>query len=868
MAAEFLTSRLYRESLGANDDHFTDERERLRVAHRGMRDRVAPMAEQIARDLPGFTVHDSTHLDALWVLADVIGGQHVSFNPAEGFLFGASVLLHDLGLAVAAYPGGRDELRSHPTWLNALAVRLRRRRARAPTPDELADPDEDVAQEADEQVLRERHADRAVDLAQISWGLPEDPVYLVEDVKLRQAFAYRAGLIAASHWWSIDQLHELAADVFAPSELPAQWPVDTLKLACLLRLADVAHLDARRAPALRRALQMPTGQSALHWDFQELLARPVAQGDRLRFTSSRPFELARVDAWWLCADALATVDAELRGVDRLLDDVGRPAFAMRGVVDAESPERLKQSIPTQNWEPVDARVWISNIPKLVASLGGRQLYGDDPLVSLREAIQNATDAVRARRYLNADFNEGSVTVKFGEPGDTGRIRVSVRDDGVGMTRSTLTGPLLDFGVSLWHEDTVASVLPGLAATGFEATGQFGIGFFSLFNFGGPVIVRTRFHLASVDETFALTFDRGLDHRAAVRRVAGDERLLEPGTEVTFEIPASTLATDEDEDKDDDDEDDDDEDEDDEDYDWPPRAVLGKLAPTLDVTLRLRTEDDVVSVIEADDWLTLDAEEFLARIGVEASRSESDRLRCVRNGDGTTVGRIVVGTRGQLYTGSKHCLITVGGLVAARRGAFLGVLLGDEPNLARSEARPVATPDALARWASEQAGLWIDGGLSPEQAINTAALVEHYGGDLGDLPICRSVNGPLNRTDLRHWAAERDAIFVWNEVDSDDLPRAGGWTPEFKPGEDTLVIDAIAPQNGPLPTDRRDYFKDKRLIKHVVNSVALAWGLDPTAIWDHAESAEQRIIGSTEIDDVYSYTAKLFVRDQEDLTSRP
>lgn len=141
-------------------------------------------------------------------------------------------------------------------------------------------------------------------------------------------------------------------------------------------------------------------------------SRPVAQGDRLRFTSTRPFELARADAWWLCADAMTTVDAKLRSVGRLLEDLGRPAFAMRGVVGAESPERLRQTIPTQEWEPVDARVRVSNVARLLVRLGGRQLYGDDPLVPLREAIQNAADAVRARRYLNSDFRRGSILVEF------------------------------------------------------------------------------------------------------------------------------------------------------------------------------------------------------------------------------------------------------------------------------------------------------------------------------------------------------------------------------------------------------------------------------------------------------------------------
>lgn len=42
------------------------------------------MVEQISRDLPDFTVHDEDHLDALWLLAETIGGDEIHFNPAEG----------------------------------------------------------------------------------------------------------------------------------------------------------------------------------------------------------------------------------------------------------------------------------------------------------------------------------------------------------------------------------------------------------------------------------------------------------------------------------------------------------------------------------------------------------------------------------------------------------------------------------------------------------------------------------------------------------------------------------------------------------------------------------------------------------------
>src|SRR3546814_5786131 len=66
--------------------------------------------------------------------------------------------------------------------------------------------------------------------------------------------------------------------------------VDKVKLACLLRVADAIHLDSRRAPRFIRTITNPTGVSALHWAFQERIARPHLELDAVVFTAGRPFD--------------------------------------------------------------------------------------------------------------------------------------------------------------------------------------------------------------------------------------------------------------------------------------------------------------------------------------------------------------------------------------------------------------------------------------------------------------------------------------------------------------------------------------------------------------------------------------------------
>ena len=82
------------------------EQEFLRTQYMSLRDRAAQLVSRIAADLPGLTVHDIGHLDALWETASLVTETAVDVNPAEAFVLGASILLHDAGMSLAAYPGG------------------------------------------------------------------------------------------------------------------------------------------------------------------------------------------------------------------------------------------------------------------------------------------------------------------------------------------------------------------------------------------------------------------------------------------------------------------------------------------------------------------------------------------------------------------------------------------------------------------------------------------------------------------------------------------------------------------------------------------------------------------------------------------
>lgn len=244
-------SRLIRDALDehAGENIDSHARSRLRVSYLQARENAAYLANEIARDMPHLTVHDQTHLDALWEMADIIVPSSFTLNPADTYVLGCAILIHDLGLAVAAYPGGRQELQRDAHWQDVLVTTMKARIGRQPTASELSRPTSADVVNTERELLRLRHAERAEMLAVQAWGDGETATYLIDDHELRTTYGPLIGRVAHSHWWPTERLGlEFDSRLGAPSWCPRTWIVEPLLLACLLRCADAAHLDARRAP--------------------------------------------------------------------------------------------------------------------------------------------------------------------------------------------------------------------------------------------------------------------------------------------------------------------------------------------------------------------------------------------------------------------------------------------------------------------------------------------------------------------------------------------------------------------------------------------------------------------------------------------
>jgi hypothetical protein len=530
----FQATALWLRTLATSAASHERQRERLRASYLSIRENATVLLGELSRSVPDFTVHDMSHVDAMWETASLICGDLVPLNPAEAYVLGCAFVFHDAAMGAAAFTKDISEVVGHSRWRDLLSLEYAKRQGELPCAADLSAPPEDIIRACTMTAIREMHASQAARLVDQPWRTSAgNDLHLVEDLQLREFYGPLIGELAASHWWNVDDLPERFRRT--KGSLPWQpevWVVEPLKLACILRIADATQVDSRRAPTFLFALRTPGGESEQHWRFQQYMGRPHLDGDRITYSSWRPFREHEVDAWWFALDYLRLVDLEMKRVDSLLHDHGKPRLAARAVAGVDSPARFVEHFPVSGWRPIDAALKVADVRALVATLGGEQMYGREPEVAVRELVQNAQDAVLARRALDVTYTGGEVTVALGTNGPD-RLYLEVSDDGLGMTEEALTTILLDFGGSGWRSDTIRASLPGLAAGGFEPRGRFGIGFFSVFMLGDEVTVRTRrFDLAHGDGRL-LRF-RGVGRRPIVTEVAPGEP-APAGTAVRVEL---------------------------------------------------------------------------------------------------------------------------------------------------------------------------------------------------------------------------------------------------------------------------------------------------------------------------------------------
>lgn len=754
--SSYEQSSTWKRTLGeqsGNDPH-KKNRELLRVAYGNFREKATHLANEIPKDLPDFTVHDITHIDALWEYTDLIIGDDYPLNPAEAFVLGGAFLIHDLGMGLAAYPDGINELKKNDIWKDTAASLFKKINNRLITESDYNNLDSEIGKQATANTLRILHAKHAEKLAKICWRDSDDTQhFLIDDVNLRETYGTIVGKIDHSHWQSVEELLSIfKSDIGVPSYFPNDWTIDPLKLACMIRVVDAAQIDDRRAPSFLRALRKPAGVSESHWNFQQKMFKPHIRDNRLVYTSKSAYTLQEIESWWVCYDTLCMIDKELRAVDSLLIDKQKERFKVNGVASVENTSRLTEHIEVTNWVPTDTNIRVGNVPRLVHNLGGKQLYGDNPTIPLRELVQNSSDAIRARRILEQrDENFGDIIIRFGK--DNYGEFIEVEDNGIGMSQRVLKGPFLDFGESFWGTSLMHSELPGLESEGYDSTGQYGIGFFSVFMWGHTAHVYTRKYNVAHNETSVLEFHEGTNSRPILRVAKRDEYIRDGGTRVRVWIDDNSTAKDIFKDI----------------YSTRDEKVvkelIEKICPALSCNLHVITLFFEKKIITANDWLSIRPIDLIKRVmGIstfdkltstqyEFLKSVSEHMKIIKNGE-MVYGRAFIYKGNPLPFSSLGC-ITVGGMRSSDINGINGIICGRSIKSSRDEAVFEIPDDVFKEWLKEQAELLFTKRkiISDNKQITQASVISGYGGHTTSLKIALHRSGSKNYEELKELITE-------------------------------------------------------------------------------------------------------------------
>ncbi|MDW9629154.1 hypothetical protein GOB36_02135 [Sinorhizobium meliloti] len=807
-----LWSRAFASQAGETAEE-TAARVRLSSALTRARETTSVLLGEIDGQLKNFTIHDITHVDALWEYADLIAGPNCHLNPVEAFVLGAAFLVHDAGMVLPAVGGVEELRRDEYFWRAHLFDAFVQHLGREPDEGEIASPPREILDSAVTAMLRERHASMAGVLVTKTWSWEGKQYCLIEDAYLRDALGPSIGRIAAFHGCPIASFDTIFGEVGrngAPASLPAAWSYDVLKLALLLRAADAAHLDDRRAPRWLAALRRPAGPSLPHWQFQALLNRPlfIAESNALRYEAHEPFSADKAEAWWLAYDSLRSVDHELAAADALLRDQRSEAdrFQARGVQNVRSPTQFSQCLPVVGWRPIDCAVQIEDPTVLIRRLGGEELYGNNFTAPIRELLQNGVDAVLARRVVEDNQAVGKIEVELAADAE-GSWSLSVSDDGIGMDEDILTTYLLSFGKSFWRSTHALQKFPQLFGKKFRSIGRFGIGFFSIFMFSERVSITTRFFDSGAEDFRTLSFRDGLKSRPVIHATSKDERPKGFNTRVSAHIKHNVferiLQT--------------------EQFRVSNLSgmaihdafeiILARIAPALPVDLILKTATDETKVIGGNDWVDIKPVKLFERLNgtfgwMRKNRKGKkknvndwlfDAMRPIYAVDDESkskpMGRLAffpaefMFGENLLSTRNECCSVLVGAFLATRINRLAGLVMGDATRAARDEAVVDTRKLDWASWIREQCDIMADGLSSApfsDQAHAAAGLL-----DLGGIPrrlnIVMSNSGPHSLNSVGSWIDKRQNF---------TLHLVGYIGPDVEPPEDVLIGNTVWFDHGP------------------------------------------------------------------------
>ncbi len=332
--------------------------------------------------------------------------------------------------------------------------------------------------------IRTTHAQRAQDIIQSEY---------------RDALIFRnrnltplLGRLCKSHNEDAISLQSLESSLIFENDVYACLPF----IGVVLRLADLLDFDAKRTPDVLFAnLRIEHPVSLEEWKKHRAISGWVIKPRQIAFAadcghpaieaSIRHFCNVIDTELLACSKVLSTLQDGLRGSLGPKYNLDLPAQVNR---DQIRPALSSSGHPLYKFS--DTRFTLSQ-REIIDLLMGKALYGNQPDVAIREALQNSIDTCRERQGLQrhwADAYVPEISVELIQ--NNGRPILRISDNGMGMNEDIIQRFYAKKGASFYraqqHFDLQAE-----AGESFVAISRFGIGVLSYFMLADAISVDTR-----------------------------------------------------------------------------------------------------------------------------------------------------------------------------------------------------------------------------------------------------------------------------------------------------------------------------------------------------------------------------------------
>ena len=286
----------------------------------------------------------------------------------------------------------------------------------------------------------------------------------------------------ATKWLDLGLQNEthagIVADICHPGHIrsyqlttnPDGLPLDTSLLSGCIRLARALEL---KAPITSMEIW-----GLLPGD-NRLTPGELGNFFEVLYTGSHPFFTGTVQVTIKCRhpEVHRALKHHETTVQSLLSEINRevsPRFLYSDVTYEIKPD---------GYEPVDLKFAVDSSAAVKLFMGNR-LY-TDKRVFLRELIQNAADACRLKKLADSSY-EPAISISFNEDIST----ITVRDNGIGMSRQWIEKYFLAIGISFYRSGEIRT-LKRKARLGVSFISQFGIGFLSGFLVAERIVIKTK-----------------------------------------------------------------------------------------------------------------------------------------------------------------------------------------------------------------------------------------------------------------------------------------------------------------------------------------------------------------------------------------